>query len=90
MNVEIPELAQVLAGLSGLQARLNAFGQLVTDHRLEQEWYTLRQAARLKRGIEHRQDDKGNARERSSTGRRSRPLMESSARRLPLSRRTVY
>ncbi len=59
MNIELPELPQILAGLAGLQERLDAFAQLITDHRLDQEWYSLRQAARLKRGLERRQGKDG-------------------------------
>ncbi len=65
-SIEIPELAQILAGQAALQERLDAFGQLVTSRQLDQEWYTLRQAARLKRGIERRPDKDGNIQEQDS------------------------
>ncbi len=66
MKIDLPELAQILAGLATLQERLDAFAQLVSNRQLDQEWWTLRQAARLKRGLERRQDENGNIREQDS------------------------
>jgi hypothetical protein len=76
--LDIPELAQILDNLSDLQACVAALGQLVTEPQLDQEWYSLRQAARLKRGVEHRQGKDGNVREQESflSTLRARPALQ--------------
>ncbi len=77
-SIEIPELAQILAGLATLRERLDAFAQLINSRQLDQEWYSLRQAARLKRGLERRQDENGNIREQESflSTLRGRPSLQ--------------
>jgi len=55
VTVEIPILAEICARLGHIEARLS---ELEAGASLSQEWYTLRQAARLKRGIELRRNNK--------------------------------
>jgi len=55
LTVEVPILAEICARLGHIEARL---AQLEAGAVLTQEWYTLRQAARLKRGIELRRNHK--------------------------------
>jgi hypothetical protein len=51
LTVDVPILVEICARLGHIEARLS---QLEADVSLSQEWYTLRQAARLKRGTEFR------------------------------------
>jgi len=55
LTVDVPVLAEICVQLGKIEARLT---QLEAGVVLTQEWYTLRQAARLKRGIELRRNQK--------------------------------
>jgi len=55
LTVDVPILAEICARLGYIEARLS---DLEAGASLAQEWYTLRQAARLKRGIERRKNKK--------------------------------
>jgi hypothetical protein len=54
LTVDVPILAEICSRLGHIEARI---AQLEEGTVLAQEWYTLRQAAAFKRGVEHREGE---------------------------------